>query len=169
MMGKAGRTMTRILYTVGICALVLVGIASVAPPQLVKKIGLFREPAPTHTVPAAVTPAVPRNVNTRPVKVSKAPAESTFEPAVPAEPKVEPSPVEKVNPAVVSIESEQPLSLRNSPRGTVIGQVQKGEKVERQFEVYEAGEKWVFVKVAAQNLAGFLESESLETRKNPAP
>jgi hypothetical protein len=161
--------MTRILYTVGICALVLVGIASVAPPQLAKKIGLFHEPAATHTVPADITPAVPRNVNARPVKVSKAPPESTPAPAEPAEPKVEPSPVEKVNPAVVSIESEQPLSLRNSPRGPVIGQVQKGERVERQFEVYEAGEKWVFVSVATQNLAGFLESESLETRKNPAP
>ena len=163
--------MTRILYTVGICALVLVGIAWVAPPQLAKKIGLFQEPAATHTVPADITPVVPRKVNSRPVKVSRAPAESTLVPAQPAEPIVEPSSVEvaKVNPAVVSIESEQPLSLRNSPRGQVIGQVQKGEKVERQFEMYEAGEKWVFVKVATQNLAGFLESESLETLKNPAP
>ena len=86
-----------------------------------------------------------------------------------SEPKVEPSSVvEKVHPAVVSIESEEPLSLRNSPRGPVIGQVQKGERVERQFEMYEAGEKWVFVKVATQNMAGFLESDSLETSKNPA-
>ena len=161
--------MTRILYTVGICALVLVGMASVAPPELAKKIRFFHEPAATHTVPADITPAVPRNVNVRPVKVSKAPPESTPAPATPVEPKLEPTPVEKVNPAVVSIESEQPLSLRNSPRGPVIGQVQKGERVERQFEVYEAGEKWVFVNVATQNLAGFLESESLETRKNPAP
>ncbi len=139
-----------------------------APPQFVKKIGLYHEPAATHTVPADSTPTVPRNVNARPVKVSKAPAESTVEPAEPAEPKVEPSSVEKVDAAVVSIESEEPLSLRNSPRGPVIGQVQKGERVERQFEMYEAGEKWVFVKVATQNLAGFLESDSLETRKNPA-
>ena len=40
--------------------------------------------------------------------------------------------------------------------------------MERQFEMYEAGEKWVFVNVATQNLAGFVESDSLETRKNPA-
>jgi hypothetical protein len=163
--------MTRLLYTVGICAFVLVGIAWVAPPQFAKRIGLSHEPAATHTVPADNTPPAPRNVNVGPVKVSRAPAESTLAPAQPAEPIVEPSSVEveKVNPAVVSIESDQPLSLRNSPRGPVIGQVQKGEKVERQFEIYEAGEKWVFVKVATQNLAGFLESESLETRKNPTP
>ena len=163
--------MTRLLYTVGICAFVLVGIAWVAPPQFYKKIGLSHEPAATHTMPADSTPPVPRNVNVGPVKVSRAPAESTLAPAQPAELIVEPSSVEveKVDPAVVSIESEQPLSLRNSPRGPVIGQVQIGEKVERQFEMYEAGEKWVFVKVATQNLAGFLESESLETRKNPTP
>jgi methylmalonyl-CoA mutase N-terminal domain/subunit len=133
--------------------------------------GLYREPAAAHTPPADSTPTVPRNVNARPVKVTKAPAESTVEPAKPAEPaqpKVEPPSVEKVDPAIVSIESEEPLSLRNSPRGPVIGQVQKGERVERQFEMYEAGEKWVFVKVASQNLAGFLESDSIETRKNPA-
>jgi hypothetical protein len=86
----------------------------------------------------------------------------------PEAPVVEQAPVPKTNPAVVNIQSEEPLLLRRSPRGPVIGQVQKGESVERQFEMDEAGEKWVFVKVASQNVVGFLDTKSLELQKNPA-
>lgn len=167
-----GKSMTRILYTLVICALLLIAIVWQAPSQFAERIGLYPSSRPTHTAVEGATPAVPRRAQPRPVKVS-APvvkvsmpvAESAVEPE---EPKVEPSSVEKVNPAIVSIDSEEPLSLRNSPRGSVIGRVQKGERVERQFEMYEAGEKWVFVKVSAQNLAGFLESDRLEPPKNPA-
>ncbi len=53
----------------------------------------------------------------------------------------------------------------NSTDGAVVGVLRKGEIVEPQLEINDAGQTWAFVNVAGQKMSGFLYKDSLERQR----
>lgn len=72
----------------------------------------------------------------------------------------------RVRPYVFSIVSDgTALYSLNSASGSVVSVLQKGEIVEPQLEINDAGQTWAFVNVAGQNISGFLRKDSLERQQ----
>ena len=130
--------MSRITTMCIVFGVLLFAIILQTPPPFVKKLRYYYESSGRHSVLAGTT------------KDDRTAAE---------EPEVIGSAVRQVAPALISIERE--MHLRNSPNGAIVGVVRKGDFVESKFEVSEGGRKWAFIKVEDQNLAGFLEYDSL--------
>jgi hypothetical protein len=136
-------SMTRITTMCFVCAVLLFAIVVQTPSQFVKKTRSYFESSRTKTVMASTAAGSP-NVE------------------VVEEAEMIGSAVRQV--AASSISIEQELHLRNSPNGPVVAVLQKGAVVEPRFEVQEAGRKWAYVRIAEQNLTGFLEDESLQSK-----
>jgi hypothetical protein len=50
----------------------------------------------------------------------------------------------------------------NSTKGSIVRVLHKGDVVEPQLEINDAGQTWAFVHVAGENISGFLRRDSLE-------
>ena len=169
------RTVKRSIVFLFCCAMIVFAVVWRITPEFAQSVMQLRSYAelvrPTEPEPEPEPPAKVVAKNTK-KSVKKSPSAATQpKPRVVATP-VRTEPVRVIEPEVprpapivygpsdfqVASESAE-LYLSNSSNGGVVRTLSKGEVVELQFKVNNAGPEWMFVNVANPKGSGFLRSE----------
>jgi hypothetical protein len=170
--------MARIVLILVVCTILMFIVVLQTPPQFVRAAlsGYVtfldespKDPEEEEKKPAAERARKARTTVTSPTRRS-APVPSKSEVAVntsQAQPEAPPSSTpEQAGPYVFCVAADgTALYSLNSTDGAVVGVLRKGDIVEPQLEVNDAGQTWAFVSVAGQKMSGFLQKDSLERQR----
>ena len=171
--------MARVVLILVVCTILMFIVVLQTPPQFIKAAlsgyVTFLDESPEdieeeETKPAAKPARKARATGTSPalrsVTVSSEPEVASNTTQVQPEiPSSTPVP-EQAGPYVLCVAADgTALYSLNSTDGAVVGVLRKGEIVEPQLEVNDAGQTWAFVNVAGQKMSGFLQKDSLERQR----
>jgi hypothetical protein len=166
--------MARIVLVLVVCSVLMFAIVLQTPPQFLKSAvsayASFVGDPKTHAVKVekpAVRSGKARRTSPRPSPVAT-PPENVTDAIAQAAPVPTPtrSSQHRVRPYVFCVASNgTELYSLNSANGPVVIVLQRGEIVEPQLEINDAGRTWAFVTVTGQNLSGFLRRDSLERQQ----
>ena len=165
--------MARIVLVLVICTAVMFFVVLQTPPKFIQdaldEFASFSNESPEDAKEAeAKDPEAKPAAKTRKAATNGARRATTATPVPEVASTTTPvsSPSEPIYPLVFSVVTDgTALYSLNSTEGQVVGVLRKGEIVEPQLEIKDAGQTWAYVSVSGQRVSGFLRKDSLERQR----
>jgi hypothetical protein len=166
--------MARIVLILVVCSVLMFAVVLQTQPQFVKSaLSAYTSFISDTTTPAEKEKKVPARQAAKTKPRSAAPSRETV---TPAEKGPDTAALQEVRPVDSSQHRRRPYVFRvasdgtelyslNSANGSVVSVLRKGDIVEPQLEVNDAGRTWAFVNVTGQRVSGFLPRDSFERQQ----
>ena len=168
--------MARIVLVLIVCTILMFIAVLRTPPQFVKAALSAHEGFTGGSVEdadeeeklaaesASKTRGAARKLARRSGTVSSEPKVSTVPESAPEMPASNSS--EPAGPYILGVATDETaLYSLNSTNGTIVGVLRRGDIVEPQLEIKDAGQTWAFVNVAGRKMSGFVQKDNLERQR----